>query len=163
MYTLWEEKNRDLLTRLLSEVRDDVMCYYIDSAEDGPMHRRRYYWTNIPCSSSKHDTRVLKDVLVDTIPIKPIQKGPHKGEWCWLNRKPVDINNKAPTICRANANKSFRIVIDGENYGPGIRTIEKLFGFPDNYTKAVSGRKGSSALGDSWCLYTINRFFKNLK
>lgn len=40
--------DRDIITKELSDIDEDVKLLKIDSATIAPSHRRRYYWTNIP-------------------------------------------------------------------------------------------------------------------
>lgn len=158
------KKNAELLTSLLKEVRDDVVRYYIDSAEDGPMHRRRYYWTNIPLSESKKSNAVLSDYLIDKIEVHQVRN--RKSGilyWDWSKKVAVDIHKKAPTLVKAGLSSNFRFEENGKSYCVGPITAERLFGFKDNYTEGLSNSKRLDVLGDGWCIPTINRFFENLE
>lgn len=59
-------RDRDIITKELSVIDEDVQLLKIDSATIAQSHRRRYYWTNIPnVQPPKPNKTKYSDVLVN--------------------------------------------------------------------------------------------------
>lgn len=168
----------------ISQVLDDyvgIKHLYVNSKNHGSMIRKRFYWTNIPYKKETKDNKI-KDLILNYTYDKPltylfsktiyspilsndgiitINPRNKNGRQTWQRGRVYDIRGNCPTICESLYN--LKITNDHKYYRELRQDeLEKLQGFPKNYTSCLTLHQAGSVLGDGWNIPTINAFLKNI-
>jgi len=148
-----------------------VLPQLIDSRCYVPQQRKRLYWSNIRTEKvglfgyektairlRKCERPNLQDILTSgTAP---------KRHTPTLTERYVKANNY-----KNKEKLRHRLLTRSQPYvieGGGLRLLnqlelERLQGFPDNFTKIITYKEAGSLLGDAWTLPVIEEFIKELK
>lgn len=144
-----------------------------DAADFGPMTRKRAFWTNIPQSLHTQSTATFRSALDSTVPeryLKPdaadyMYRVHADGKSPW-QRHGKDINDPKARTLTAGLSKGMPYNVvrldDGSFRMMTPEEVERLFGFPQGHTSAVSDTQRYKMLGNSWSIPTVQHVLKGL-
>jgi len=157
----------------------------IDAERVGGMRRKRYFWTNIPGIRQPADLGLTgADIMLgydEAMALGPEQVGvitDKTRNTAEGSRKPggkprwqtgqdaiqVKSDDKLPTMTwRRGKGVPYDIVTQGDRWRRLARVeAERMMGFPDGYTDAVSRKQALHGTGNSWSVPVVEHIFSHL-